>query len=154
MTTIEIQRICTTEPQPSDEQLIQWSKMALQDVHRPVEMVIRIVGEIESALLNQTYRHKEGATNILSFPVELPDEIDLNLIGDLVICAPVLEREAQSQNKPLINHWAHIVIHGTLHLLGYDHIDEEDTHTMESKEISLLNLLMIPNPYEDAQAYE
>lgn len=154
MTSIEIQRICTTELQPSDEQLIQWSKMVLQDVHHPVEMVIRIVDEIESAQLNQIYRHKEGATNILSFPIELPDEIDLNLIGDLVICAPVLQREAKSQNKPLINHWAHIVIHGILHLLGYDHIDEVDAHVMESKEISLLNLLMIPNPYEDAKAYE
>ena len=149
MNTIEIQRICNVALQPSDAQLIQWTNTALHDVQHPVEMVIRIVDENESSQLNQIYRHKEGATNILSFPVEVPDEIDLNLIGDLVICAQVLAKEAQAQNKLLMHHWAHIVIHGVLHLLGYDHIDETEARTMENKEIYLLNLLSIPNPYED-----
>ena len=85
----------------------------------------------------------------ISFPFEVPDEIELNLLGDLVICASVLEREALEQNKPLHNHWAHIVIHGTLHLLGYDHIDDAEAEEMEAKEIELLQTLSIPNPYEE-----
>ena len=112
-------------------------------------MVIRIVDEDESAQLNETYRHKVGATNVLSFPFEVPEGIELNLLGDLVVCAPVLAREAQEQNKPLMAHWAHIIIHGTLHLLGYDHIDDSDAREMEEKEIALLKTLSISNPYDD-----
>jgi probable rRNA maturation factor len=149
MNIIEIQRICETDSQPSDAQLELWSNTVLAKLNEDLEIVIRIVDETESAQLNETYRHKQGATNILSFPFEVPDEIELNLLGDLVICAPVLEREATEQNKPLHNHWAHIVIHGTLHLLGYDHIDDADAEEMENKEIELLQTLSIPNPYED-----
>jgi probable rRNA maturation factor len=109
---------------------------------------VRIVDEQESAELNEQYRHKKGATNILSFPVEIPEGIDLNLLGDLVICAPVLEQEAQQQNKVLAHHWAHIIIHGVLHLLGYDHLDDEQAEDMENKEIALLQKLNIPNPYQ------
>lgn len=149
MNIIEIQRICVTDSQPDDEQLEHWVNTALADLKEEFELVIRIVDENESAQLNETYRHKQGATNILSFPFDVPDGVDLNLLGDLVICAPVLEREAMQQNKPLQNHWAHIVIHGTLHLLGYDHIDDVDALEMENQEIALLQTLSISNPYED-----
>ncbi len=149
MNIIEIQRICETPSQPTDEQLERWVNTAFADLKEDFELVIRIVDENESAQLNDTYRHKQGSTNILSFPFDVPDDVDLNLLGDLVICAPVLEREAMQQNKPLQNHWAHIVIHGTLHLLGYDHIDEVEAIEMENQEIALLQTLSIPNPYED-----
>ena len=128
MNIIEIQRIYETDSQPTDAQLESWVNTVLVNLDEDFEVVIRIVDETESAQLNESYRHKKGATNILSFSVDLPDEIESNLLGDLVICAPVLEREATEQNKPLYNHWAHIVIHGTLHLLGYDHIEDRKAH--------------------------
>jgi probable rRNA maturation factor len=148
MNIIDIQRIFQSPNQPNDAQLELWVNTVLTNLNDDFELTIRIVDETESAQLNETYRHKQGATNILSFPFEVPEEVELNLLGDLVICASVLEREAQAQNKPLHNHWAHIVIHGTLHLLGYDHIQDEDAHDMEAKEIELLQTLSIPNPYE------
>jgi len=83
----------------------------------------------------------------LSFPADIPEGIGLNLLGDLVVCAPVLEREALEQHKPLAHHWAHIIIHGVLHLLGYDHLTEEDADLMENKEINILQKLNITNPY-------
>ena len=149
MNIIDIQRVFESPNQPSDAQLELWVNTVLTNLDDDFELTIRIVDESESAQLNETYRHKKGATNILSFPFEVPDEIELNLLGDLVICASVLEREALEQNKPLHNHWAHIVIHGTLHLLGYDHIDDTEAKEMEVKEIELLQTLSIPNPYEE-----
>jgi probable rRNA maturation factor len=153
MNIVEIQRIFETDSQPNDAQLESWVNAVLANLDEEFEVVIRIVDDIESAQLNETYRHKQGATNILSFPFEAPEgvDLDLNLLGDLVICAPVLEREAAEQNKPLHNHWAHIVMHGTLHLLGYDHIDDTDAEEMEAKEIELLQTLSIPNPYEGTE---
>ncbi|MCX7069221.1 MAG: rRNA maturation RNase YbeY [Methylococcales bacterium] len=148
MNNVEIQIIFTSPKQPSEAQIQLWIDTALTDIQRDTEIVVRIVDEQESAELNETYRHKQGATNILSFPVEIPEGIDLNLLGDLVICAPVLEKEAQQQGKILDHHWAHIIIHGVLHLLGYDHLDDEQAEEMESKEITLLQKLNIPNPYE------
>ena len=149
MNIIDIQRIFESANQPSDAQLELWVNTVLASLDDEFELTIRIVDENESMQLNETYRHKKGATNILSFPFEVPDEVDLNLLGDLVICAPVLKREAIEQNKPLHNHWAHIVMHGTLHLLGYDHIEDEEAQEMEAKEIELLQMLSIPNPYEE-----
>jgi probable rRNA maturation factor len=149
MNIIDIQRIFESPNQPTDTQLELWVNAALVKLEDDLELTIRIVDETESTQLNETYRHKQGATNILSFPFEVPDEVELNLLGDLVICASVLEREAIEQNKPLHHHWAHIVIHGVLHLLGYDHIDETDAEEMEAKEIELLQTLSIPNPYEN-----
>jgi probable rRNA maturation factor len=148
MNIIDIQRVCESQNQPSDAQLELWVNMVLANLDEEFEITIRIVDESESTQLNENYRHKKGATNILSFPFEVPEGIELNLLGDLVICAPVLEREATEQNKPLYNHWAHIVIHGTLHLLGYDHIENAEAEKMETKEINFLQTLSIPNPYE------
>ncbi len=147
MNLIEIQSIYTSKGQPDQEQIQRWVDASLDGYHQDTEIVVRIVDEQESAELNQQYRHKTGSTNILSFPVEIPEGIELNLLGDLVICAPVLEKEALEQNKVLTDHWAHIIIHGVLHLLGYDHIDETQAELMESKEITILNTLSIKNPY-------
>ncbi|MFI3190575.1 rRNA maturation RNase YbeY [Crenothrix sp. D3] len=148
MNSLEIQTIFESAGQPSEAHIQLWVDTALEEVNHDTEIVVRIVDEQESAELNEQYRHKQGATNILSFPVEIPEGIDLNLLGDLVICAPVLEQEAQQQNKVLAHHWAHIIIHGVLHLLGYDHLDDEQAEDMENKEIALLQKLNIPNPYQ------
>lgn len=147
MNQLEIQDAFQSEDQPTAEQFQGWVDAALADYHKDTELVIRIVDEQESAELNQQYRHKQGPTNILSFPVDLPDGVELDLLGDLVICAPVLEREALQQHKALVDHWAHIIIHGVLHLLGYDHIDDTEAEQMEALEIAILSKLNIKNPY-------
>jgi probable rRNA maturation factor len=148
---VEIQPVYESEGQPDQQQIQCWIDAALDGYDQDTEIVVRIVDEQESTQLNEQYRHKSGPTNILSFPVDLPEGIELNLLGDLVICAPVLEQEAQQQNKPLSHHWAHIIVHGVLHLLGYDHIDETQAELMENKEITILNKLHINNPYIEAR---
>jgi probable rRNA maturation factor len=147
MNQIEIQTIFKSSGQPDQEQIQQWVDAALDGFNQDTEIVVRIVDEQESAELNEQYRHKSGPTNILSFPFEVPEGIELNLLGDLVVCAPVLEKEALEQHKALTDHWAHIIVHGVLHLLGYDHIDETQAELMESMEITILNQLTIKNPY-------
>jgi probable rRNA maturation factor len=148
MNFIEIQTVHQASNLPDEQQIQGWVDAALQNHPSDTEIVVRIVDEQESAELNQQYRHKSGPTNILSFPVDLPEGIELDLLGDLVICAPVLEKEAIEQQKVLADHWAHIIIHGVLHLLGYDHIEDGEAELMESKEISILNTLKIANPYQ------
>ncbi|MGZ5006301.1 MAG: rRNA maturation RNase YbeY [Methylobacter sp.] len=147
MNHIEIQAVFESEGQPDTQQIQLWIDTALADYDQDAEIVVRIVGEQESAELNEQYRHKSGPTNILSFPAELPEGVELDLLGDLVICAPVLEKEALEQDKLLAHHWAHIVVHGVLHLLGYDHIDDDEAELMENKEIAILQQLHINNPY-------
>ncbi len=150
MNNVDIQNVSTSANLPSEQQIQLWVDTALTEINRDTEIVVRIVDEAESAELNLTYRHKQGATNILSFPVEIPEGIDLelDLLGDLVVCAPVLEQEAQQQGKALEHHWAHIIMHGVLHLLGYDHLDDDQAEEMENKEITLLHTLHIDNPYQ------
>jgi probable rRNA maturation factor len=113
------------------------------------ELVVRVVDEMESAELNQQYRHKSGATNVLSFPFEVPPGVPLEELplGDLVVCAPVIQREAREQDKTEGAHWAHMVVHGVLHLLGLDHIDPQQAVVMEEKEVGILKQLGISNPY-------
>lgn len=132
---------------PSEAQFRAWCELALRQ--RPEsELTIRLVDEAEGLELNSTYRHKDYATNVLSFPADVPDELlDIPLLGDLVICAPVVAREALEQRKPLQAHWAHLVIHGCLHLLGYDHIDDAEAEEMETLERELLAELGHPDPY-------
>lgn len=151
MNSIEIQTVFESEGQPDQQQIQCWVDAALDDYNQDTEIVVRIVDEQESAQLNEQYRHKPGPTNILSFPVDVPEGIELDLLGDLVICAPVLEKEAKEQQKLLMHHWAHIVVHGVLHLLGYDHLDETEAELMENKEIAILNKLNINNPYIEVQ---
>ncbi|MGR8935633.1 MAG: rRNA maturation RNase YbeY [Gammaproteobacteria bacterium] len=145
---IEVQRIDSSHPSPANAQLQCWVDSALSAYPHNAEIVIRIVDTQESAALNAQYRGKSGPTNILSFPFEAPPGIVLDLLGDLVICAAVVSCEAGEQHKPLHDHWAHIVIHGVLHLLGYDHVEEKDAEEMEALEIAILKSLHIANPYE------
>ncbi|MDD5461736.1 MAG: rRNA maturation RNase YbeY [Methylococcales bacterium] len=147
MNLIEVQRIFKSVGQPDQEKIQQWIDIALNGLNKDTEIVVRIVDEQESAELNEQYRLKPGPTNILTFPFEAPEGIELNLLGDLVICAPVLEKEAFEQHKALTDHWAHIVVHGVLHLLGYDHIDDDEAELMESREIAILGQFNIENPY-------
>mgnify|MGYP003530256957 FL=1 len=135
---------------PSLEQLQQWCALALRQRSADSELTIRLVDEAEGRELNHTWRHKDYATNVLSFPADIPDGLlDIPLLGDLVICVPVVEREADEQAKTSEAHWAHLVIHGCLHLLGYDHIDDDEAEEMESLEQNLLAELGHPDPYAD-----
>jgi probable rRNA maturation factor len=136
---------------PDEADLRHWAGAALAGQVKDTELVIRIVGEAESAALNQTYRHKHGPTNVLSFPFEAPVGVDLNLLGDVVICAPVVLREAVVQSKAPAAHWAHMVVHGVLHLLGYDHGDDAHAAEMETLEARILHSLGYPDPYTEAE---
>lgn len=109
---------------------------------------LRIVDELEAKSLNLQYRHIDKATNVLSFPAEIPSQVGINFLGDIVICAPVVEYEVQQQNKASNAHWAHLLIHGILHLQGYDHEEDQAADEMESLEIDILQKLNIPNPYQ------
>lgn len=149
---LDVQRIVDIASIPSDTELQSWVELALQDYSPDAEVLIRIVDSDEISALNQQYRHKQGATNILSFPIEIPEGVEgIDLLGDLVVCASVLEQEALSQEKELKNHWAHIIIHGILHLLGYDHVEESDADEMEAKEILMLQKIHINNPYQEQE---
>ena len=132
---------------PTEEQIVQWATAAVQPEGDEVEMTVRIVDEAESHELNLTYRGKDRPTNVLSFPFECPDEVELPLLGDLVICRQVVEREAAEQEKPLMAHWAHMIVHGSLHLLGYDHIEDNEAEEMESLETQIMQGLGFDDPY-------
>jgi len=133
---------------PDEADLRRWCELALRQRQGDSELTIRLVDEDEGRELNRTWRQKDYATNVLSFPADVPEELlDIPLLGDLVICVPVVEREAVEQGKALQAHWAHLVIHGCLHLLGYDHIDDEEAEEMESLERQLLAELGHPDPY-------
>jgi probable rRNA maturation factor len=134
------------EEPPSISDFQTWVDIALCD-DKDAQVSIRVVNESESQSLNKTYRGKDKPTNVLSFPMQLPDDIDVPMLGDLVICAPVVEQEAREQNKSPQAHWAHMVIHGMLHLQGYDHVDDQQAEQMESLEINLLQQLGFTNPY-------
>jgi probable rRNA maturation factor len=143
---IDVQRIMPGGP--SDELIQKWVEVVLAAEQKDdVELTVRIVDENESAALNQEYRNKTGSTNVLSFPFECPGEVELNLLGDLVICAPVVEREARQQGKNSQAHWAHMLVHGVLHLLGYDHVEESDAVDMEAREVQILQKLGFADPY-------
>ena len=132
---------------PTEEQIVQWATAAVQPEGDEVEMTVRIVDEAESHDLNLTYRGKDRPTNVLSFPFECPDEVELPLLGDLVICRQVVEREAAEQEKLLMAHWAHMIVHGSLHLLGYDHIEDNEAEEMESLETQIMQGLGFDDPY-------
>ncbi|HOY24289.1 MAG TPA: rRNA maturation RNase YbeY [Cellvibrio sp.] len=133
---------------PSIENIEIWIRAALQsDELNQAEVSVYIVDEAESQELNAQYRGKDKPTNVLSFPADIPDEVGVPLLGDLVICAPVVEREAQEQGKTLDAHWAHMLVHGTLHLLGYDHVEDDEADVMEALETRLITQLNFPAPY-------
>jgi len=132
---------------PSPASLRRWAEAALAGKRRQAELCIRLVDAEEGRCLNRDYRGKDYATNVLSFPAELPAGVPLPVLGDLVLCAPVLAREADEQGKPLAAHYAHLVVHGLLHLLGMEHEQPGDAERMEAEEIRILAGLGLPDPY-------
>jgi len=150
--SIDLQVVTDCAELPDSQLLADWVELATKQ-RKNTEVVVRLVDEAESAELNETYRQKNGPTNVLSFPFEKPeglpeDALSSDTLGDLVICAPVVLKEAAEQGKKVTEHWAHMVIHGCLHLQGYDHINNDDAQVMELLEIQLLNNIGISNPYE------
>ena len=144
---ITVQYAITAEGLPSEQDISEWVEVALQGRQEQAELVVRIVDEAEITALNRSYRGKVGATNVLSFPYEPMPEVDTRLLGDIVICAPVVAEEAIAQGKLLDAHWAHIVIHGVLHLLGYGHSKGSEAREMEQLETEQLASLGYANPY-------
>jgi len=148
--TVHIDREAGLEA-PDDESFSRWVAMALttqqHTLHKHPEVSIRINSLVEMTSLNEQYRHKSGPTNVLSFPADLPVEVSSGLLGDIVICAPVVQLEASEQGKAPICHWAHMTVHGTLHLLGFDHIDDDEAEQMEALETHILTSMGYPDPY-------
>jgi probable rRNA maturation factor len=149
--TVDLQIIEESSELPSEQQFQSWVEAALSGRKDDAELTIRIVDEQESQQLNHDYRDKDKSTNVLSFPFEAPPGVIINLLGDLIICANVVKMEAQNQHKTIIAHWAHMVTHGCLHLLGYDHINNEDAQIMEYIEIDILQGLGFDDPYLEQQ---
>lgn len=139
---------CPSEEAPDEDSIKRWASAAIRDERDKSELNLRIVDERESADFNQQYRGKTGATNVLSFPFDAVTPEPLPILGDLVVCAPVVNREANEQHKTPEAHWAHIIVHGVLHLLGYDHIDDKDAEQMEGLETEIMLELNYPAPYE------
>ena len=134
---------------PAATSFRNWVAAALRGRIREADLAIRIVGAKEGRALNRHYRVKDYATNVLSFPAELPEGVKMPLLGDLVICAPVVAREAKEQHKPAVAHYAHLTVHGVLHLLGWDHDDDKEAEAMEQLERDILAELGLPDPYAE-----
>lgn len=150
---LDVQIACDASGLPTEADFTGWVQAALDGAGfkapqgMPTEMTIRVVDTEESRELNRTYRDKDKPTNVLSFPFEVPDDVELALLGDLVICAPVVAQESQEQDKTSRAHWAHMVVHGTLHLLGFDHIEADEAAEMETLEVQILGKLGFADPY-------
>ena len=132
---------------PSEQDFLNWVTTVTCEKKPDAEVSIRIVDKLESQTLNKQYRGINKPTNVLSFPADFPEGVHIPLLGDIVICAPIVELEAKAQNKTLEDHWAHMLIHGVLHLLGYDHIEDNEAEIMEALEIKYLAHLGISSPY-------
>lgn len=143
---LDLQVATDCEAVPSAEQFLEWAGLALKG-RADTELTLRLVDRSESSRLNEQFRSKKGPTNVLSFPAELPPGIDLPLLGDIVICAPLVEEEARNHGRTVESHWAHLVVHGVLHLLGFDHQTEQEADEMESLEVELLASIGIADPY-------
>ena len=150
---LEVQRSTSATGIPDDGQFQRWADAALAGHPGRPSLAIRIVDEPEAQRFNREYRDKDHATNVLSFPAELPEGLPEDVkqaqLGDLLICAPVVEREAMEQKRPQADHWAHLTVHGILHLLGYDHQQTAEAEVMETLETEILAALGVPDPYED-----
>ena len=134
---------------PAATSFRKWVAAALKGRIREADLAVRIVDTKEGRALNRHYRGKDYATNVLSFPAELPEGVKMPLLGDLVICAPVVAREAKEQHKPAVAHYAHLTVHGVLHLLGWDHDDDKEAEAMEQLERDILAELGLPDPYAE-----
>jgi probable rRNA maturation factor len=142
---------------PENKEIQTWANAAIeasgQDKYHDASMTVRVVEETEISQLNENFRHKSGATNVLSFPFVPPpgipvDEI-MNSLGDMVVCATVIDKEAKEQHKKSTAHWAHMIIHGTLHLMGFDHQSKEEASIMESLETKIMLEIGFPDPYAE-----
>jgi len=153
MLTLDIQRD-TDEDSPDDKRLraVATQALALAAATGDREVALRIIDEAEMRALNLRYRGRDYATNVLSFPADLPAGLDLPLLGDIAICAPVVRREAADQSKPPEAHWEHLLVHGMLHLLGFDHEEETAAQTMENLERRILATLGRADPYAMPEA--
>ncbi len=149
MNHVELQIASESTQLPTQQMMQHWVDAVLTDSEQDSELVVRIVDEAEMQQFNLQYRDKQGTTNILSFPFDSPQGLQSELLGDLLVCAPVVEKEAKQQQKTLLDHWAHMIIHGVLHLIGYDHIKDDEAEEMEALEIKILNTINIKNPYEE-----
>jgi probable rRNA maturation factor len=155
MYQIDIESNTSSQKLPAVAALETWISAALKSQHLDeAEVSVYIVDEAESQELNSQYRGKDKPTNVLSFPADIPEEVGIPLLGDLVVCAPVVEREAEEQGKTLEAHWAHMLVHGSLHLLGFDHIDDNEAETMEALETEIITGLGFPAPYQDSLTAE
>jgi probable rRNA maturation factor len=144
---VDIQMASASEEAPDPQSIERWVSAAIGNRRKSTELSVRIVDNEEGQLLNQQYRGSSGATNVLSFPFENESPEPLSLIGDIVVCAPIVAKEAAEQNKALNAHWAHMIIHGVLHLLGYDHQNDTEANAMEALETEIMQGLGFPPPY-------
>ncbi len=145
---LDLQNESAATSVPAAEQVQQWLKAALQADYARLEQTIRVVDEPESRTLNRQFRDRDSATNVLAFPAD-SDLLDYDCLGDLVICAPLAAAEAKAQGKTEDAHWAHLVIHGMLHLQGYDHQTATQAARMEALEVEILDTMGYTNPYND-----
>ncbi len=144
---LDLQLASASASLPTASEFQRWLDAAITPFQAEAEVTVRIVDNAESQQLNLQYRGKDKPTNVLSFPFQAPAGLELPLLGDLIICAPVVQVEAAEQHKALHSHWAHMVVHGCLHLLGFDHINDDDAAQMEAEEIQILASIGINNPY-------
>jgi probable rRNA maturation factor len=150
---IDIESNSQSQQIPPLAELERWISAALRSQQlEEAEVSLYIADETESQELNNQYRGKDYPTNVLSFPADIPEEVGVPLLGDLVVCAPVVEREAQEQGKTLAAHWAHMLVHGSLHLLGFDHIEDGEAEEMEALETEIITGLGYPAPYQEPTA--
>ncbi len=149
MLDVEVQYEADDGPAPDAASIRRWVAEVMRGRREAAELTVRVVGLDEMRRLNSVYRQRDKPTNVLSFPADLPAELGLPLLGDIVICAAVVAEQARAQGKPGRAHWAHMVVHGALHLLGYDHNGPQEAQRMESLEIEILARLGFPDPYQD-----
>lgn len=147
MVLVDVQYAVEHAVLPKESDFETWAAAISGDGENPQEASLRIVSEQEMQQLNGRYRGKDCPTNVLSFPAELHDDVDIPFLGDVIICAPVVQKEADEQGKLVISHWAHLTVHGILHLQGYDHTNDTEAEIMEQMEITILSKLGYNNPY-------
>lgn len=151
---LELQLASKAKTLPHPSQFREWIGNTLRNKVDNVELTIRIVDEPEMSELNSTFRKKSGPTNVLSFPYEKTQDFDSDLLGDIVICAPVVQKEANDANIDLLARWAHMVVHGALHLIGYDHMQEAEASEMEELETQILGNMGFAAPYHDRELHD
>lgn len=147
---VDIQHSDNIGSVPSNDEVASWVRSVLLRQNCSASVSVRFVDEVEIRSLNKQYRGLDEPTNVLSFPCDMCDEFGLRILGDIVVCEPVVNREALEQGKSPGDHWAHIVVHGLLHLLGFDHAEDRQAQEMENLEVSLLKEMEVNDPYSES----